>query len=287
MGKIAFLGTGMIGAGLAEAAAKRGDEVTAYNRTAAKARALEAVGVRAAETPALAVRGAERVHVALSDDAAVDAVIDACGDALRGTVVDHTTTLPAATSARAARLEQRGVEFLHAPVFMSPQMCREAKGIMLAAGLRSTFERVEAALRAMTGTLEYAGERRDLAAAYKLFGNAMIFTVTAGLADVYALAAALDVPVVDAHALFSKFNPAAGIAYRGKAMANGDYRPSFELSMARKDTRLMLESAARGERPLHLLPEIARWMDELLERGHASDDLGVLAIDTIPRQTGA
>lgn len=285
MTRIAFLGAGLIGGGLAEAAARRGDAVVAYNRTRDKAQALTAHGVRVAATAAEAVQGCERVHIALTDDAAVDAVLDSCLDAVGdAVVVDHTTTLPAGTTARSARLLQRGIAFVHAPVFMSPAMCREGRGIMLAAGARGTVERVEAGLRAMTGALEYLGERPDLAAAYKLFGNAMILALTAGLSDVYALAASLGIPATQAHALFSKFNPAGVLTYRGAQMAAGDYHPSFELTMARKDARLMIETAAQSGQTLAVLPAIAQRMDELIARGHGTDDLGVLSIDSVPKR---
>ncbi len=279
---IAFLGTGMIAAGMIEAATKRGEHVRAWNRTLDKARALAPLGVEVAETPRAACTGAERVHIVLSDDAAVDSVIEACGDALDGAlVIDHTTTSPGGTKARAARLEKQGVAFLHAPVFMSPPMCRDARGIMLAAGPKKTFERAQGALAKMTGSVEYLGERPDLAAANKLFGNAMILTITAGLADVFQMAKAAGIAPQDAFALFSKFNPGATLTYRGAEMAKGNFEPRFELSMARKDARLMLEMASSGGRELGVLPSIANWMDALIARGHASDDLGVLAIDAL------
>jgi 3-hydroxyisobutyrate dehydrogenase len=282
MANITFLGTGLMGAALAEAAAKRGDRVSAWNRTAAKAEALGAFGVRAAATVREAIAGAERVHIVLADDAAVDSVLEAAGDALRSAlVIDHSTTSPAGTAARARRLEARGIAFLHAPVFMTPKMCREAGGLMLAAGLETTFARAEGALRAMTGRLEYLGERRDLAAANKLFGNAMIITLCGGLADVYTMAASLGIDAGDAHALFGKFNPAGVLTYRGAAMAKGDYTPTFELTMARKDARLMIESAHGRE--LTVLPAIARRMDALIQRGFGADDMGVLAVDAVPK----
>jgi 3-hydroxyisobutyrate dehydrogenase len=283
MATITFLGTGLMGAALAEAAAKRGDHVRAWNRTAAKAKALEAFGVRVAEAVPEAIGGAERVHIMLADDAAVDSVLEVAGDALLSAlVIDHSTTSPAGTAARAKRLEARGIAFLHAPVFMSPKMCREASGLMLAAGPQATFARAEVALRAMTGRVEYLGDRRDLAAANKLFGNAMIVTICGGLADVYAMAASLGIDARDAHALFDKFNPAGVLAYRGLAMAMGDYTPAFELTMARKDARLMIESAKGRE--LTVLPAIAKRMDALIQRGFGSDDLGVLAVDAVPNR---
>jgi 3-hydroxyisobutyrate dehydrogenase len=284
MASIAFLGVGLIGAGLAEAAARRGDTVSVWNRTAAKAHALEPHGVRVAPTAAQAVAGAERVHVALSDDPAVDTTLAACQDALGGAlVIDHTTTAPAATAARASRLAERGIQFLHAPVFMSPQMCREARGIMLASGPEATYEHVKRALLAMTGKVEYLGERPDLAASYKLFGNAMIVSMVAGLADVFTMAKSLGIDAADALSLFSTFQPTGVLTFRGANMAGGNYQPSFELTMARKDVRLMLEAA--GEGPLAALPAIAERMDALIRRGHGGDDLGVLAVDAVPKRS--
>jgi 3-hydroxyisobutyrate dehydrogenase-like beta-hydroxyacid dehydrogenase len=283
MGHIAFIGTGLIGAGLAHAAMERGENIAVFNRTATKAQPLVDAGARAAETAADAVRGAERVHVALSDDAAVDAVLGGAMEALAGTVVvDHTTTQPALTAARAARLAEAGVDYLHAPVFMSPAMCRSAGGIMLAAGPKATFERVEPALSQMTGRVDYRGERPDAAAAFKLFGNAMILTITGGLADVYAMAASLGISAEDARGLFDSFNPTGTLTHRGAKMAAGNYEASFELTMARKDTRLMIETADKGH-PLFVLPALAERMDALIERGHGADDVGVLAVDAVAK----
>ena len=72
MATIAYLGTGLLGAAFAEAAAKRGDTVTAWNRSPQKAQALAAFGAKAAATPADAVKGASRVHLVLKDDAVVE-----------------------------------------------------------------------------------------------------------------------------------------------------------------------------------------------------------------------
>ena len=283
MSKLAFLGTGLIGGGLAEAAAKRGDHVTAWNRTRAKAEALAAHGVRVAGSPDEAIEGVERVHLALPADAAIDEVLAACGQGLRAAVVvDHSTASPAGTAARARRLEQQGIAYLHAPVFMSPAMTRSAGGLMLASGPKAIFDRVEAGLKQMTGAVHYLGVRPDLAAANKLFGNAMILAITAGFADVLAMAKSLGIDPGEAHALFSKFNPVGTLSYRGAAMAKGDYRASFELTMARKDARLMIE--ASGAETLSVLPAIAARMDALLAAGHAADDLGVLAIGAVLRQ---
>src|SRR5215204_1861373 len=195
MDNIAFLGTGLLGSGFVEAAARRGDQLTVWNRTIDKARALEPLGVRVATTPADAVRGATRVHLVLKDDAVVDEVVAALrpGLAADAIVVDHTTTQPARTAERARRLNADGVRYLHCPVFIGPAAARAGKGIILAAGPRALFDAVQPELQRMAERVEYFGERPDLAAVYKLCGNAFIIGITGLVADVCAVAGAADV----------------------------------------------------------------------------------------------
>ncbi len=68
-------------------------------------------------------------------------------------------------------------------------------------------------------------------------------------------------------------------------IAGGFESPSWELAMARKDARLMLEEAARAKVPLAVLPAIAAEMDRFVARGHAHDDLVVIAKDSLDRST--
>jgi 3-hydroxyisobutyrate dehydrogenase-like beta-hydroxyacid dehydrogenase len=281
MANVAFLGTGLLGSALAEASAKRGDVVTAWNRSPDKVRALAQFGVRAAATPAEAVQGAARVHLVLKDDAVVEETIAAARAGLSpdAILIDHSTTLPKLTAERAARLRAQGIAYLHCPVFMGPAAARNAQGSMLAAGPREVFERVAADLEAMTGRLEYVGERPDLAAVDKLLGNAMFIGVWAVLADILTLAKAGGVPAEDAVKVIAMLDLNGAAAARGTSMARNDFTPAFELFMARKDVRLMLETA--GERPLATLPSIAARMDELIAAGYGAKDAGVLAIDAV------
>ena len=280
MSRLAFLGTGLLGSGMVECLLRRGNDVTVWNRTEAKARALEAFGATVARTPEEAVAGVERVHMALSDDAAVDAMVDRIAQAAAGAIlVDHTTTSPAGTKERLQRTARGGVKFVHAPVFMSPQMCRDATGLMLVSGPQGIFDTIRPGLEQMTGEVWYFGERGDLAAAYKIFGNSMIFTITAGIADVLAMAKHVGIAPADAAALFGKFRIGGIIPMRAEKMAQGDLSATFELTMARKDIRLMIEAA--GGEPLTVLPAIAARMDEAIAAGHGKDDMGAIALSSV------
>jgi 3-hydroxyisobutyrate dehydrogenase len=283
MANIAFLGTGLLGGAFAEAAAKRGDSVTAWNRSADKVHALAQFGVKAAATPADAVQGASRVHLVLKDDAVVEEVIAMARTAVAPDtiLIDHTTTLPTLTAKRAERMQAAGLKYLHCPVFMGPPAARNAQGSMMVAGPSALFESVKADLAKMTGRLVYMGERADLAAANKLLGNAMIIGLSAVMADVLTLAQASSIDGEDAIKLLGMLDLNAMVGGRGLNMAKGNFSPSFELAMARKDVRLMLETS--GNRTMAALPSIAARMDQLISAGHGAEDASVLGIDAVVR----
>src|SRR5438445_38802 len=79
----------------------------------------------------------------------------------------------------------------------------------------------------------------------------------------------LGVPPAEAATLFDHFNPGTTITARARRMIEASYsEPSWELAMARKDARLMLETGAR----LAMLPAIAARMDVVISQGHGGDD---------------
>lgn len=282
---IAFFGMGMLGSGFTRALRRRGEDIQVWNRTHTKAQALEADGARAFALPADAARGAERIHLSLSDDAAVDDVLERAkeGFAPGVVIVDHTTTSASGTAARAKRWEERGVAFLHAPVFMGPQNALESTGLMLTSGDPARVEALSPALAAMTGKLSNLGPRPEAAAAFKLMGNLFLMFLTTGLSDMLSLAKAMGVSPGDASKLFDMFNPGATIGTRMKRITDANFGDaSWELSMARKDARIMMEEAALADVPLAVLPAIAARMDQVIAAGHGSDDWTVLAKDALP-----
>ena len=276
--RIAFLGTGLLGSGMVRHFLKAGTPVTVWNRTAAKAQALAAAGATVAASAAEAAAAADHIHFVLPDDEVVNGILDQIAPSMtRGAIViDHSTTLPDKTKQRFERLRGRGIRFLHAPVFMSPQMAEDGVGLMLASGPKHEFDEARGELEGMTGEVWNLGERTDLAAAYKLFGNCMLFAISAGLSDVIAMARANDIDPVEAMSVFTKFQAGNVIAGRGPRMARGEVTPaSFEVSMARKDVRLMIEAAK--SQPLLALPAVARRMDEVIASGGGDHDLAALA----------
>jgi 3-hydroxyisobutyrate dehydrogenase len=278
--KIAFFGTGLMGSGFVRRLRANGHEVNVWNRSTAKARKLEADGARAFDDPAAALAGAERLHLSLSDDASVDAVLEPLAAVIpAGTwIVDHTTTAVRPTAERAARWEARGRSLVHAPVFMGPANAAEGTGLMLVSGAQARHDALLPELQKMTGQVVYLGEDPSRAAAFKLFGNMTLIGILGVLADVNRLAHALGIPTAEAFSLFKHFNPGQTLPARAARIESADVTaPSFELAMARKDLRLMMDEAARGGTELFVTPAIAAMFDAAIARGEGALDVVVAA----------
>jgi 3-hydroxyisobutyrate dehydrogenase len=274
---IAILGTGLLGSGFTQSARKRGEDVHVWNRSPARAKALESVGANAFADAASAVRGASRVHIVVSDDAAVDSVLGAAKAGLEpgALVIDHSTTSTAGARSRTARTD---ITYVHAPVFMGPKNAAESTGLMLLSGDAARVERVKPLVAPMTGKVVELGDRVDAAAAFKLMGNLFLMAMTAGCADMLGLAKAMGVPLDAAAGLFEHFNPGAMAGPRTKAIAAGKFDPpSWELAMARKDARLMQAEASASGVELGVLPAIAVWMDRAIADGDSAKDWTVIA----------
>ena len=279
----AFLGMGLLGSNFVKAMLKRGEQVQVWNRTTSRAKELEQYGAKAFEQVADAVKGTDSIHLTLKDDASVEQVLEAAGGSLEpgAIIIDHTTTSKEGAIKRTRDWELKGFSYQHAPVFMGPINALESTGIMMVSGDVELIDQLKPELSLMTGKLLDFGAEVGKAAAIKLIGNAYLVCFTAGIRDTLALAKALEVSVPDVSNFFELWNPAALLQARLKRMTSGDYsQPSWELSMARKDTGLFME-AAEGKVDLAMIPSIAALMDEWIAKGFGNNDWTVIAKDSI------
>ena len=277
---IAFYGTGLMGSGFVRRLLANGQVVQVWNRSPAKAEALVAAGAVACADAAAALAGAERIHLSLADDASVDAVLEPLAAAIPAGawIIDHTTTAVRPTAVRAARWAARGRRFVHAPVFMGPANAADGTGLMLVSGAQADHDALLPALQGMTGKVAYMGAAPERAAAFKLFGNLTLLGLLGVLADVNRLAHAVGIDTADAFSLFQHFNPGATLPGRAARIQGAmSSPPSFEMSMARKDVRLMIEEAQRGGVDLMLMPGLAALFDAGIARGEGALDCAAAA----------
>ncbi|HTL06757.1 MAG TPA: NAD(P)-binding domain-containing protein [Chitinophagaceae bacterium] len=281
---IAFLGTGLLGGNFVKAFLKKGEQVQVWNRTAAKAKELETAGARACSTPAEAVAGASRIHLALSDDDAVDQTLEKASSGFTPGVIiiDHTTTSAAAVAARTQHWKEQQVTYIHAPVFMGPANALDGTGYMLISGNQDMVQQLTPILSGMTGKLINLGPEENKAAAMKLCGNLFLMSITAGLSDMLSLAKSLQVSPSAIEKLMTEWNPGAGAPARLKRILSNQFdNPSWELTMARKDAGLMMQEAKHADRTLTIIPAIAAEMDSWIEKGKGKNDWTVIASDNV------
>jgi len=279
----AFLGMGLLGSNFVKAMLKRGEQVQIWNRTASKAKELETFGAKAFDHAADAVKGADRIHLTLKDDASVDEVLQAAASGLMpgAIIIDHTTTSKEGAIQRTKEWKEKGFFYQHAPVFMGPSNALESTGMMLVSGDEALINKLQPELSQMTGKLLQLGTETGKAAAIKMAGNTFLICFTAGVRDTLAVSKALGISVTDLSALFNEWNPAGMLQGRLKRMTSGDYsQPSWELNMARKDTRLFIEAAQKGATDITVLPAVAKLMDEWIEKGYGNSDWTVIAKDS-------
>jgi 3-hydroxyisobutyrate dehydrogenase len=280
----AFLGTGLLGANFVKAMLRKGDEVQVWNRTAAKAKALEKEGAKIFEDVSEAVKGAEVIHLTLKDDDTVDEVLAkaSAGFTPGVTIYDHTTTSVEGAQKRTKDWKAKGHTYLHAPVFMGPSNALESTGFMLMSGDAEVLAKAKTELSKMTGKLIDLGAETGKATGMKLTGNLFLLTLTAGISDTLALAKGLGISSGELLSLFDGWNPAAGMPARLKKISSGEFdQPSWELDMARKDAGLMLKEAEKAGTHLTVIPAIAAEMDSWIEKGYGQSDWSVIAKDNV------
>ena len=133
--RVAFLGTGIMGAPMARNLLNAGFQVRVWNRTPDRARVLAAEGAALAETPADAVRDARFVVTMLIDGAAVLAVMGQAADSVREGAVWLQTSMVGKDVAHVARFAQgHGITFVNCPVLGTRETAKHGRLVVLASG---------------------------------------------------------------------------------------------------------------------------------------------------------
>ena len=158
--RIAFLGTGLMGAPMVRRLLAAGHSVTVWNRSAEKARALADDGARVAATPAEAAAGAEIVFTMLSDGAAVADVLFAQGAAAAMTagavVVDTSSIAPPLARDHAQRLEDMHIAHVDCPVSGGVAGAEAGTLALMAGGDAAVIDRIAPVMAAL-GRLTHVG----------------------------------------------------------------------------------------------------------------------------------
>jgi len=267
--RVALLGTGTMGAGMARNLLSAGHEVHAWNRTRERAEPLAADGAVVHDTAAAALGGAGALVTMLADGDAVAAAVD--GLSLDGVPWAQMSTVAVTeTAALAARAPGT---FVDAPVLGSKPGAESGELIVLAAGPPDVRERLAPVFDAVGARTVDLGGEPGAATRMKLVLNHWVIALVEGLAETVLLAEALD---LDPQAFLDVIDGGPmGPPYaklKGANMVARSYEPNFSLALAHKDAGLIAAAAEAVGADLPLATLVRERMGMAIEAGHADDD---------------
>jgi 3-hydroxyisobutyrate dehydrogenase-like beta-hydroxyacid dehydrogenase len=286
--RVAVIGLGTMGGPMARHLIEAGHEVTVHNRTREREEALAALGAARAGSPAEAARDAGAVLTCVSDTPDLEEVLlgpggVAEGLASGGLVIDCSTVSPSATAAIAARLAERGVGMVDAPVSGGSEGAEKGTLTIFCGGTQEDFARADEILKAFGSRITHLGPSGAGQAA-KAVNQVMIAGTYASVGEGIALAQAAGLPITELLEALSAGAAASWVlTNRAGNMVEDTYPLGFKLALHRKDLGIALDEAAGEGIPLAVTEAVAAQEDELTAAGHGDED--VSAVARIPKRT--
>lgn len=273
--KIAFLGTGLMGAPMARRLLGAGFAVTVWNRDRSKADALAADGATVAATAAEAAKGASVLFTMLTNGGAVSEVLFGSGvmDALApgAVVIDNSSIAPPVAREHAAKLAERGFRHIDAPV--SGGVVGAAAGTLaiMAGGDADVIDSVRDVLAPLgrvthvgpsgTGQLAKLGNQQIVAVTIGAIAEAMLL-VEAGGGSREAFRAAIR----------GGFAESRILELHGQRMIDRNFEPGGTSRNQLKDLDAVLAAARSLSLHLPLTETVRTEFAEFVENGGAERD---------------
>jgi 3-hydroxyisobutyrate dehydrogenase len=278
---VGWIGTGRMGAAMAARLAIAGVDLTAWNRTRAKAEPLAELGCAIADSIA-DLRDRDVVFTMVSTPADLEQVLIGDGGLLAdpehvpAAVVDCSTVSTESSEAMREACHQRGVTFLAAPVSGNGKVVAAGDLTLVVSGPEETYQRVAPLLRHIGKSVTYVGAG-DTARLVKICHNLLLGVVTQSLAEITVLAEKGGVP----RSAFLDFinNSVMGSVftrYKTPALVNLDYTPTFTPILLRKDFDLGLAAARQLDVPMPVAAITAQLVQASVSSGRVTEDFAIL-----------
>jgi len=284
VGRVGFVGIGIMGSRMAARLLAAGHEVTVWNRTPEKAAKLVESGAILAASPALAAEGKDICFTNMADGAALKAVClgpDGVlrADPLPALLVDMGTVGPAESAEIAAAADAQGLGYLRSPVSGSTVLAEAGKLTILASGEQATYDAAEPYL-AELGEVRYYVGTGEAARVLKLVLNMMVSTQVQILAEGVVLGekAGLDwdkmIEVISNSVVASPL-----VKYKAGPLTARNYNPAFLLGLMIKDLDLALATAAEAGVELPTTRAVRQFYVQAAEAGHAEKDFSAVTLE--------
>jgi len=244
-----------MGTGMSKNLVKAGHQVTVWNRTESKMKPVVEAGAKPAKSPKDVAKSSDVVITMVTDSSDVEDVllgpIGAIHGAKKGDVfMDMSTISPIATRAMAAKLAEKGIEMLDAPVSGGVIGANNGTLSIMVGGKKEVYDKCLPILQAMGKTITYIGGNGD-GQVCKAVNQILVGTTMLGVAEALVFAAKAGVDVERVHAAVS--GGAAGswqLTNNGERVLKGDHEPGFKIKDYMKDLGIIMDTAAVNKMPL-------------------------------------
>ena len=279
---IGFIGLGIMGGAMAANVLHAGYDLTVWNRTPGRITPLAEAGAAVAADPADLAARSDVIITCVSDTPDVEAVILGPSGVIEGArpgalVIDCSTISPEVTRTIAARLKQKGVHLLDAPVSGGSEGAAKGTLSIMLGGEADQVARAMPVLQAMGKTITHVGGQGAGQMA-KLVNQVLVVVTMQGVAEALLLAQAggLDLE----RTLAAVGGGAAGswmLNNRGPQVIRRDWRPGFTVDLQQKDLRLVLEAADELGIPLPSTALVFQFYRTLQQQGLGGEGNHALA----------
>ncbi len=278
--KLAWIGLGTMGAPMAQRLVDAGFDVTVHNRT--RAREEDVKGATRAATPREAADGCDAVFTMVSDTPDLEAVVTGSDGALHGlkaggVLIDMSTVSPSVTRELAAKLEEKGVAMLDAPVSGGSEGAQKGTLAVMVGGEAAVLERVRPILKHLAKAVTHVGPSGSgqlvkainqvvIAGTYAAVAEGMTLGLKAGL-DMEAVVAAISGGAAASWVLEN----------RSGNMIRGEYPLGFRTRLHHKDLGIALEAAGEMGVTMPVAALVAGLEAQLIEQGYGDEDVSNVA----------
>lgn len=274
-----FIGLGAMGTGMARNLHRRGLLTHVWNRTPERASALaRELSVQHAASPADLAAHCNCVAMCVAADADVLEMVDAIASHLKpgSIVIDCSTVSRDTAKAAAAKLIDRQVAFLDAPVSGGVEGAAKGTLAIMVGGDPDAFARAKPVLDAMGATVTHFGPTGAGQAA-KATNQIMCAGIIQAISEAMAFAKVEGLPL---EKLIDTLGKGAGSSWyfvnRAPNMVRNDYPPGFRVRLHQKDLNICREMAARHGVQLPVIEMTLHHYRRLIEQGHGDEDISTL-----------
>lgn len=279
--RVAVIGLGIMGGGMAGRLLSSGFPLTVYNRNKDKAAALVRAGATLAGSPREAASGTEFVISMVADDVASRGVWlkddGALAGASRGTVLIECSTLTVGwIKELAAAAAQRGCELLDAPVTGTKPHAANGELSFLVGGSEAALAAARPVLSVLGREITHLGPTGS-GSLLKLINNFMCGVQAASLAEGEAMIAAGGLDLEKSLAVLTNGAPGSGLVKRAaeRAFAN-DFTPNFPLHLMAKDLGYAIDQASHFGQKLTTASSALAIFKNAIAKGYGDQDFSAV-----------